>query len=124
VTIVVSGTYIVTEQTLDYGDYDGPCAVHYAGIRRTGGFAVRFATPPGRFARALARILDERRPFARHAVGLDALPLMLGIRPLSGRLLHRIICRVMGLARHGALRVIRDSEAGSTRRSPTHNENP
>ena len=33
---------------------------------------VRLASPPERFARALASALDERAPFARHAVGLDA----------------------------------------------------
>ena len=53
VTILVSGTFktdILTEQTLDYGDHNGPYAAHYAGIHRTGGFAVRLASPPERFA--------------------------------------------------------------------------
>ena len=76
VTILVSGTFktdILTEQTPDYGDYAGPYAAHYAGIaqarlRRR----ARLANPPERFARALAKALDERAPFARHAVGIDA----------------------------------------------------
>jgi NAD(P)-dependent dehydrogenase (short-subunit alcohol dehydrogenase family) len=106
VTIVVSGTFktdILTEQTTDYGSYDGPYAPHYAGIRHTGGFAIRFASPPERFARALARIVDERAPFARHAVGLDARLLMIAARVLPGSLLHRVIRLAMGIPRPGIL---------------------
>ena len=106
VTILVSGTFktdILTEQTPDYGDYGGPYAAHYAGIQRTGGFVVRLASPPERFARALARALDERAPFARHAVGLDARLLLLGNRLLPGWLLHQLVRLAMGLPRHGAL---------------------
>jgi len=120
VTILVSGTFktdILTEQTTDYGDYDGPYAAHYAGIRRTGGFAVRFASPPERFARALAKILDEQAPFARHGVGIDARLLMFGARLLGGGFLHRIIRRAMGLPSHGALRATGFSDAPSDRGS-------
>src|SRR5215472_14521725 len=69
VTILVSGTFktdMLTEQTHHYGDLNGPYAAHYAGIDRTGGLMVRLASPPKRFARALAGVLDERAPFARH----------------------------------------------------------
>jgi len=107
VTILASGTFktdILTELTTEYGDHHGPYAAHYAGIHRTGGFMVRLAGPPERFARALARRLDERAPFARHAVGFDARMLMLGSRLLSGRLLHHAIRLAMGLPRHAALR--------------------
>jgi NAD(P)-dependent dehydrogenase (short-subunit alcohol dehydrogenase family) len=106
VTILVSGTFktdILTEQTTDYGDYAGPYAVHYAGIRRTGGYAVSHASPPERFARALARSLDERAPFARHAVGIDSRLLLLGVRLLPGWLLYQAIRLAMRLPRHGAL---------------------
>jgi hypothetical protein len=64
---------------------------------------IRFASPPARFARRLARALDERAPFARHAVGLDARLLLLGSRLLPGWLLHHVISRAMRLPRHGAL---------------------
>ena len=108
VTVLVSGTFqtdILTEQTPDHGDHQGPYAAHYAGIHRRGGLAVRLlANPPARFARALARILEERAPFARHAVGLDARLLMLGTRFLPGGLLHRVIRLAMALPRQGALR--------------------
>jgi NAD(P)-dependent dehydrogenase (short-subunit alcohol dehydrogenase family) len=108
VTIQVAGSFqtdILTELTPDYGDYDGPYAGHYAGIRRTGNLAVqRMARPPGGFARALARALDERAPFARHSVGLDARLLVLGNRLLPASLLHRLVRLAMRLPRTGALR--------------------
>jgi len=108
VTILVSGTFatdILTEQTPHYGDLNGPYARHYASIDARGRAAVdRLANPPERFASALAKVLDERAPFARHAVGLDARMLLLGNRLLTGRLLHQIISRAMGLPRHGELR--------------------
>jgi NAD(P)-dependent dehydrogenase (short-subunit alcohol dehydrogenase family) len=116
VTILVSGTFdtdIITEQTPDHGDYRGPYAAHYAGIRRAGAFFVQsMARPPERFARALARALDERAPFARHAVGLDAHLLLLGARLLPGSLLHHLIRLSMRLPRHGAL--ASTQRAGST----------
>jgi NAD(P)-dependent dehydrogenase (short-subunit alcohol dehydrogenase family) len=107
VTILVTGTFrtdILTEQTPDYGDYDGPYAGHYAGIRRTGDFMVGLASAPERFARALARALDDRVPFARHAVGLDARLLLLGTRLLPGRLLHQVVRLALRIPRQGALR--------------------
>ncbi len=107
VTILVAGTFqtdILTEQTPDYGDYEGPYAGHYAGIRRTGDFVVGRASAPERFARGLARTLDERAPFARHAVGLDASLLLLGARLLPVRLLHRLVRLAMRLPQPGALK--------------------
>ena len=106
VTILVTGTFqtdILTEQTPDYGDYAGPYARHYAAIRGMEGLVLRLARPPERFARALARTLDERAPFARHAVGPDAVLLVLGTRLLPGWLLHRLVRLAMRLPRRGAL---------------------
>lgn len=107
VTILVAGSFqtdIVTEQTPDYGDYEGPYAEHYAGIRRTGNLVVqRLARPPERFARALARTLDERAPFAKHAVGLDAHLLLVGNRVLPGWLLHHLVRLAMRIPRRGTL---------------------
>jgi NAD(P)-dependent dehydrogenase (short-subunit alcohol dehydrogenase family) len=114
VTVLVSGAFktdILTEQTPDYGDHQGPYAAHYAGIHRRGRTALRFASPPERFARALAAALDDRAPFARHAVGIDARLLLLGARLLPGGLLHRVIRRALGLPRRGALRATRASDA-------------
>lgn len=106
VTILVCGTFatdILTE-TPDHGNYGGPYAGHYAGIRRVGDWIVPLARPPAHFARALARALDERAPFVRRAVGLDARLLLLGVRFLPARLLHHGIRLAMGLPRHGSLR--------------------
>jgi NAD(P)-dependent dehydrogenase (short-subunit alcohol dehydrogenase family) len=107
VTIVVTGTFdtdIITERTPDHGDYSGPYAAHYVAIRRRGGALVeKIANPPERFARALARALESRAPFARKAVGLDAHLTLHATRFLPGRLLHHLIRIAMGLPRHGAL---------------------
>jgi hypothetical protein len=65
--------------------------------------AGRLAARPERFAAALARALDERAAFARHAVGFDARMLLLASRLLPGRLLHHLIRLAMHLPRHGAL---------------------
>lgn len=107
VTILVSGTFhtdILTEQTPHHGDLNGPYGTHYAGIERTGRAMIRLlASPPERFAPKLARALDGRAPFARHAVGLDARLLSVGSRLLPSGLLHRLIRLAMALprARHG-----------------------
>jgi NAD(P)-dependent dehydrogenase (short-subunit alcohol dehydrogenase family) len=118
VTILVSGTFqtdIITEQTRHYGDLKGPYARHYAAIDRSGRAMVkRLANPPARFASALGRVLDERAPFARHTVGLDARMLLLGSRFLSGGLLHHLIRAATALPRYGALSG--SSSGGSSQR--------
>jgi NAD(P)-dependent dehydrogenase (short-subunit alcohol dehydrogenase family) len=106
VTILVSGMFrtdILTEQTPHYGDLHGPYAMHYAGIERTGRSMMRLANPPERFGPALASALDERAPFARRAVGVDARMLLVGSRLLPGRLLHHAVRWAMRLPRHGAI---------------------
>ena len=60
---------------------------------------MRVARPPERFARGLARALDDRAPFAKHAVGLDAHLLLLGARLLPGWLLHRVVGLALGIPR-------------------------
>jgi NAD(P)-dependent dehydrogenase (short-subunit alcohol dehydrogenase family) len=108
VTILIAGTFdtdIVTEQTPHYGDPSGPYAAPFEKIDRRGRSMVKLlANPPERFASALARALDEKAPFARRAVGLDARLMWLGSRLLPGWLLHHLVGRALGLPRHGALR--------------------
>ena len=108
VTILVTGTFrteILTEEiTPDYGNYEGPYGRHYAAARRMEPLVLRMARPPERFARALARALDERAPFAKHAVGPDAVGLLLGNRLLPSWLLHRLVRLAMRLPRPGSLR--------------------
>src|SRR5499426_178587 len=104
VTILVAGMFetdILTELTPHYGNLTGPYATHYAGIERTGRSMMRLANPPERFGPALARALDERAPFARHTVGIDARMLLVGSRLLPGWLLHHAVRWAMRLPRHG-----------------------
>jgi NAD(P)-dependent dehydrogenase (short-subunit alcohol dehydrogenase family) len=108
VSILVSGTFqtdIITEHTVHHGDMNGPYARPYAAIDRRGRLMMRFlANPPERFASALERVLDQRGPFSRHAVGIDARFLMLGSRFLPARLLHHLIRLAMALPRQGGLK--------------------
>jgi NAD(P)-dependent dehydrogenase (short-subunit alcohol dehydrogenase family) len=107
VTILVAGMFktdIITDQTPHYGDHHGAYAAQYAEIDRRGRSMIRLASPPERFARALAKTLDEQAPFARHAVGLDAQLLLFASRVLPTRVLRGVIRLVLGLPRHGALR--------------------
>lgn len=107
VTILVTGTFrteILTEEiTPDYGNPEGPYARHRAAARSLEPLVLRMARPPERFARALARALDERAPFAKHAVGPDAAGLLLGSRLLPGWLLHRLVRLAMRFPRPGSL---------------------
>ena len=95
----------------DYGDHSGPYAAHYAGIRRTGGAMSQKANPPEVFARALAKAMDEQGPFARQTVGSDAGMLAVTARLLSGRALHDVARRTLGLPLFGALRGCADKHA-------------
>jgi NAD(P)-dependent dehydrogenase (short-subunit alcohol dehydrogenase family) len=107
VTILVAGMFktdIITDQTPHYGDHHGAYAAQYAEIDRRGRSMIRLASPPERFARALAKTLDEQAPFARHAVGLDAQLLLFASRVLPTRVLRGVIRLVLGLPRHGVLR--------------------
>lgn len=106
VTILVSGTFktdILTDESADHRDHEGPYAPHYAGLDRIGEIVVNLANPPERFARALARALDEQAPFARHSVGIDATMMLVMNRLLPVRLLHHVIRLAMRLPGRGAL---------------------
>jgi NAD(P)-dependent dehydrogenase (short-subunit alcohol dehydrogenase family) len=108
VTILVTGTFdtdIITDKgAQDYRDFDGPYARHNTSIDRRGRAAMRLARPPERFARKLAKALEERAPFTRHAIGPDARMLLLANRFLPARVLHQVTRLAMGLPRQNALR--------------------
>jgi len=107
VTVLVAGTFdtdIITDKTPSYRDFNGPYAAHHATIDRRGRFAMRFAAPPQRFARGLAKALEDDGPFARHAVGLDARLLLICNRLLPAKVLHQVTRVAMGIPRQGALR--------------------
>jgi NAD(P)-dependent dehydrogenase (short-subunit alcohol dehydrogenase family) len=108
VTVLVTGTFdtdIITDAgTSDYRDFSGPYAALHSKIDRRGRAAMRLARPPERFAGGLAKALDDRAPFARHAVGVDARMLLIANRLLSSKALHRVTRLVLGIPRPGALR--------------------
>lgn len=107
VTVVVTGTFdtdIITDAgASDLRDFNGPYAALHSRIDRRGRFAMRFAAAPDRFARRLAKVVEDRAPFARHAVGPDARMLMVANRLLSSKALHRVTRLAMGIPRPGAL---------------------
>jgi NAD(P)-dependent dehydrogenase (short-subunit alcohol dehydrogenase family) len=108
VTVLVTGTFdtdIITDAgTSDHRDFSGPYASLHSKIDQRGRFAMRFARPPERFARGLAKALDDRAPFARQAVGVDARMLLVANRLLPGKALHQVTRLAMGIPRRGALR--------------------
>ena len=74
VSVIVTGTFKtdILRQTADYRNYDGAVRHALRRHRQDGRPRGAAANPPERFARVLAKALDERAPFARHAVGIDA----------------------------------------------------
>ncbi|VDM90187.1 3-oxoacyl-[acyl-carrier-protein] reductase FabG [Mycobacterium basiliense] len=108
VTVLVAGTFdtdIITDAgTSDHRDFTGPYGAQHAMIERRGRFAMRFAAPPDRFAKRLAKAVEDHAPFARHAVGPDARMLMVANRLLSGKAFHRVARLAMGIPPPGALR--------------------
>jgi NAD(P)-dependent dehydrogenase (short-subunit alcohol dehydrogenase family) len=105
VTVLVTGTFQtdILERTPTYADPNGPYAALHENLERNGRRFIRFAGPPERFAEAVAKALDDRRPFARRGVGLDAHLLMLGARLLPGWALQAIVSRALGLPKPGSL---------------------
>lgn len=110
VTILVTGTFdteILTEQTPDYGDHSGPYSKIYAGIHETGrAFVDKAASPPEKFAKALAEAIEDDAPIRRTTVGPDAVGLYYMARLLPGSLIHKIIRMAMKLPARNALRQI------------------
>ena len=122
VTVLITGTFdteIITDAIPDYRDFDGPYARQNQAIDQRGRSAVRFAAPPERFARGLARALDGTAPFARVPVGRDARLMLLAHRLLPARALHQGTRLAMGLPGHGAL----SGPVPSTNTVPSAKEN-
>jgi len=105
VSVLVAGTFRtdILELTTTYADYDGPYGQHHAKLESFGARFLKFASPPGRFGPAVAKALEDRRPFVRRAVGPDARLLLLANRLLPSNLLQRITCRAIGVPEAGTL---------------------
>jgi NAD(P)-dependent dehydrogenase (short-subunit alcohol dehydrogenase family) len=109
VTILVTGTYdteIITDAgTTDTREFDGPYALHHSTMDRRGRAMMKYAAKsPDKFAERLARALDDKSPFVRHAVGADARMLLIANRILPAAGLHHMTRLMMGIPRFGALR--------------------
>lgn len=107
VSILVTGTFntdILTEQTPDYGDHHGPYGRMYEGIHAAGKAAVAKASPPEKFARALAQAVLDRKPIVRRTVGPDAGGLAFMARWVPGLWVHHIVRMAMKIPGMGALR--------------------
>jgi NAD(P)-dependent dehydrogenase (short-subunit alcohol dehydrogenase family) len=108
VTVLVTGTFatdIITDAgTTDNRDFGGPYAPLHNTINRRGRLAMRLANPPDKFARTLAKALDDRGPFTRHPVGPDARMLLLSDRFLPQAAMHQMSRVAMGLPGYGAMR--------------------
>ena len=105
VTVLVTGTFKtdILELTPTYADPAGPYGPLHEPLERNGRRFIRFAGPPERFAEAVAKALEDRRPFVRRGVGIDARLLMLGGRLLPSGLLQAIVGRALGLPRPDSL---------------------
>jgi NAD(P)-dependent dehydrogenase (short-subunit alcohol dehydrogenase family) len=106
VTILVTGTFntdILTEQTPDYADHQGPYGPIYHAIQTTGKAMVSKAAAPALFARALGKAVEEQAPIARHTVGVDATALAVMARLLPGGLVHGIVRSSMHIPGPGRL---------------------
>ena len=108
VTIIVAGTFdtdILTDAGVqDYRDFDGAYGPINTNIDRRGRLAIRIAGSPERFARGLAKALDDTAPLTRRAVGPDAHMLLISNRFLPNRLVQQVTRVAMGIPRFGSLR--------------------
>jgi NAD(P)-dependent dehydrogenase (short-subunit alcohol dehydrogenase family) len=108
VTILVTGTFkteILTEQTPDYGNHNGPYAKVYEGIHSAGReFVDKNASSPDKFARALAAAIEDDAPIRRRTVGPDAAGLYYMARLLPGNVVHTIIRKAMKIPGANALK--------------------
>jgi NAD(P)-dependent dehydrogenase (short-subunit alcohol dehydrogenase family) len=122
VTVLVAGTFdtdmLTDAGAEDHRDFDGPYGPIHTRIDKRGRLAIRIAAPPSRFARGLARALEDRAPFSRHAVGPDAHALTLFNRLLPSRALHHITRLAMGIPRRGAMRPSGTSTDTNRRTTP------
>jgi NAD(P)-dependent dehydrogenase (short-subunit alcohol dehydrogenase family) len=105
VTVLITGTFRtdILELTQSFEDPDGPYADLHAALRRTGDHLLRVAARPERFARALARALDDDHPFTRRTVGPDARAIAVADRLLPPRLLQRAVRLALRLPGPGRL---------------------
>ncbi len=101
VSVLVTGTFKtdILELTQSWKDETGPYAPLHFALESMGAKMVRLARRPGRFAPVVERALQETKPFARHAVGPDAVAMVYGSRLLPTPCMQFLMTRFMGLPR-------------------------
>ena len=107
VTVLVAGSFdteIITDKTPVYWDPESDYAAQFSTYDRRARATVRFAKPPGKFAKALAKALDDRGAYRRRALGADARMMLLSNRILPGRVLHELFRLALGQPGFGSLR--------------------
>ncbi|MCX5044308.1 SDR family oxidoreductase [Aldersonia sp. NBC_00410] len=108
VTVIVTGVFdtdIITDHgTQTFRDFEGPYGRHHATIDKRGRAAMKIAHSPEKFAKELAKALDDTRPIVRRSTGIDATSLVVSNRLLPGRAMHQVSRLAMGLPRQGAMR--------------------
>jgi NAD(P)-dependent dehydrogenase (short-subunit alcohol dehydrogenase family) len=108
VTVIVTGVFdtdIITDRgTQTFRDFEGPYGRHHATMDKRGRAAMKIAHAPEKFARELAKALDDTRPIVRRTTGIDATSLVVSNRLLPGRAMHQLSRVAMGLPRQGAMR--------------------
>jgi NAD(P)-dependent dehydrogenase (short-subunit alcohol dehydrogenase family) len=107
VSILVTGTFktdiLDRDHTVSYGDPAGPYGFIHAGQAPLEARMQQLARPPERFARELARALDERAPFTRRTVGPDAVAMRIGRRLMPAPLFRRMVAKVLSIPGPGSL---------------------
>jgi NAD(P)-dependent dehydrogenase (short-subunit alcohol dehydrogenase family) len=101
VSVLITGTFKtdILELTQSWKDVSGPYAALHAALESVGDKMLRLAREPARFAPVVERALQETKPFARHAVGPDAMAMVYGNRLLPTRWLQSLTVRALGLPR-------------------------
>jgi NAD(P)-dependent dehydrogenase (short-subunit alcohol dehydrogenase family) len=101
VTVLVAGTFKtdILELTQSWKDDAGPYVPLHTALESVGEKMLRVARRPDRFGPVVERALHETSPFSRHAVGPDALAMMIGSRLLPTRVLQFLTVRLLGLPR-------------------------
>jgi NAD(P)-dependent dehydrogenase (short-subunit alcohol dehydrogenase family) len=108
VSVLVTGTFktdiLDHDHTVSYGDPSGPYEQLHAGQGRLEERFQRLASPPERFAPALARALDDAVPFTRRAVGPDAKAMRIVRAAMPVALFQRMVSTILRVPRPGSLR--------------------
>lgn len=101
VSVIVAGTFKtdILELTQSWKDEAGPYVPLHAALESVGDKMSKIARRPERFGPAVERALHDQKPFARHAVGPDAVAMVYGSRLLPTTWLQFLTTRVLGLPR-------------------------